>query len=150
MKSNFIVLFLIGTFSLLHGQEIDYNLKGGFIAKGYDVVSYFNGNPEKGKKDFILDHNNIKFKFANQSNLDLFKQDPDKYIPQYGGWCAYAMGLNGDKVKINPKTYEITDGKLYLFYNKWGNNTLEKWNEGNTEELRKKADENWEAVKNNE
>ena len=147
MKTYLIAVFILSTFSILHGQDIDYNLKKGYIANGYDVVSYFSGKPEKGKKDFTHEHENIKLKFANQANLDQFKKDPDMYLPQYGGWCAYAMGLNGEKVKINPKTYEIVDDKLYLFYNSWGTNTLDKWREEDTEALRKKANENWEGVK---
>ncbi|MEM9547904.1 MAG: YHS domain-containing (seleno)protein [Bacteroidota bacterium] len=147
MKAYLITLFILSTFSMLEAQEMDYNLKGGYIAKGYDVVSYFSGTPEKGNKDFTHQYNDIKFKFVNQANLDRFKQDPEQYIPQYGGWCAYAMGVNGEKVKINPKTFEITDGKLYLFYNSWGNNTLEKWNEENKAELKKKADEHWNEVR---
>ena len=69
-------------------------------------------------------------------------KNPAKYEPQYGGWCAYAMGAKGEKVSVDPKTYKIVDGKLYLFYNRLFNNTLEDWNE-NEAKLKNKADANW-------
>ena len=68
-------------------------------------------------------------------------------MPKYGGYCAYAIGVKGIKVDIDPKTFEIIDGELYLFYNSWGNNTLETWLNGPTEDLKAKADKNWEKLK---
>ncbi len=146
--NKYILLLVISlASSTIYAQEIDYNLDGGYIAKGYDVVSYFDHSPQKGNKNFITAYQNAKLKFTNQKNLDLFKSNPEKYFPQYGGWCAYAMGAKGDKLTIDPKTYEIRDGKLFLFYNSWGNNTLNRWLEKNTAELKLKADKNWERTK---
>ena len=71
----------------------------------------------------------------------------EAYIPQYGGYCAYAVAESSKKVNIDPETFEIRDGKLYLFYNSWGNNTLKKWNKKNVKGLQKKADLNWEVIK---
>jgi len=89
----------------------------------------------------------VKFKFSNAENKITFENDPKKYIPQYGGWCAYAMGVSGDKVNVDPETFETRDGKLYLFYNAFRTNTLNKWTEEGPEQLRKKADENWKKIK---
>lgn len=77
----------------------------------------------------------------------MFLKNPASYEPQYGGWCAYAMGANGEKVEINPETFKIVDGKLNLYYNAFFNNTLKSWNkdEGN---LKKKADANWKKIIN--
>ena len=142
--NKYILLLLISiASSTIYAQEIDYNLDGDYIAKGYDVVSYFDHSPQKGNKNFITTYQRAKLKFTNQENLDLFKSNPEKYFPQYGGWCAYAMGAKGDKLTIDPKTYEIRDGKLFLFYNSWGNNTLDRWLEKNTDDLKLKADKNW-------
>lgn len=128
-------------------QKIDYNLDEGFIAEGYDVVSYFDNKPQEGKNQFTYEYNGVKFKFSNQGNLQKFKNSPEKYMPQYGGWCAYAMGAKNDKVSIDPETYEIRDGKLYLFYNAFFNNTHEDWIEEGPEKLKLKADTNWQKLK---
>lgn len=69
----------------------------------------------------------IKYQFSFKENLNLFKDNPNKYIPQNGGYCAYAIGAKGEKVAINPENFEVRDGKLNLFYNSWGVNTLKRW-----------------------
>lgn len=147
MKNFLVLIILTLAGNLLSAQTTDYNIDGGYIAEGYDVVSYFDGKAQKGAKDYSLEYDGIKLKFANQENLDKFNADPEMYFPQYGGWCAYAMGAKAEKVSINPKTYEIRDGKLYLFYNSWGTNTLKKWLEEDPENLAAKADANWEESK---
>lgn len=136
---------LIGT--VFYGQEKDYNLKKGYIAEGYDVVSYFDNKAEEGEKEFTTTYEGAKFKFVSQQHLETFKKNPKKYISQYGGWCAYALGANNTKYDINPKTFEIRDRKLYLFYNAWGTNTLSKWEEEGAEKLKEKADQNWASYK---
>lgn len=143
---HFITILLL-TISVSFFAQ-DYNTKKGFIAEGYDVVSYFANKAEKGNKEFTAEFNGVKFKFSNKENLTTFKKNPKKYIPQYGGYCAYAIGAKADKVSIDPKTFEIRDGKLYLFYNSWGINTLELWLKEGAEKLQKKADENWLTISN--
>lgn len=129
------------------GQS-EFNLDDDNVAmQGYDPVSYFIGTPQKGKKSFIYNFNGINYWFNNTDNLDLFKKQPDKFEPVYGGWCAYAMGETGEKVKIDPKTYKIIDGKLYLFYNFYFNNTLIDWNK-DEHQLKSKADANWQKIIN--
>ena len=75
----------------------------------------------------------------------MFDENPTRFLPQYGGWCAYAMGDSGEKVKIDPETFKIIDGKLYLFYNFYFTNTLTKWNRDESN-LKQKADQNWKKV----
>jgi len=140
---NTITLLLLIISSALFSQKTEYYLKKGYIAEGYDVVSYFNKKPLEGNKKYQSIYDGVKFKFSSEKNLALFKENPTKYIPQYGGYCAYAIGKTGEKVGINPKTFEIRDGKLYLFYNSWGTNTLKLWLKENPQQLKKQADINW-------
>mgnify|MGYP003625019008 CR=1 FL=1 len=140
-----ITLLLLITSTTFLAQN--YNTKNGFAAEGYDVVSYFNQKAEKGTKEFTTEFDGVKFKFSSKENLAKFKENPKKYIPQYGGFCAYAIGLKGEKGAINPKTFEIRDGKLYLFYNSWGTNTFELWQKEGAEKLQKQADKNWMTIK---
>ena len=130
--------------SVLFAQH--YNLKKGYVAEGYDVVSYFNNAPKKGDAKFSTSFDGVKFKFSSKENLETFKKNPEKYIPAYGGYCAYAVGVKNEKVSIDPKTFEIRDGKLFLFYNSWGINTLKLWKEEGAEDLKQKADKNWKKI----
>lgn len=85
-------------------------------AGGYDVVSYFKGGaPEEGDKSFSVEHLGADFIFASQENLEAFQANPDAYLPQYGGYCAWAMA-DGKFFKGDPKQWTILDGKLYLNY----------------------------------
>ncbi|WP_229724541.1 YHS domain-containing (seleno)protein [Winogradskyella forsetii] len=117
------------------------------MAEGYDVVAYFNREAVEGSDDYKTAHDGVNYKFISQENLNTFLENPKAYMPQYGGYCAYAVAKDSKKVSIDPETFEIRDGKLYLFYNSWGNNTLKKWQKENVKGLQKKADLNWEAIK---
>lgn len=142
MKKTLLILLLF-TAAFSFSQTKDYYIKKGAVVEGYDVVSYFNKHPTKGKKEFTTTYDDAKFLFSTAKNLEKFKANPKQYLPQYGGWCAYALGKNNEKYSINPESYEIKNGKLYLFYNSWGINTLAKWNKEQPENLRKQADLNW-------
>lgn len=102
------------------------NLKNGYAAQGYDVVAYFQYKVTKGNVRYQYTFEGIKYRFNDDENLIKFQRNPEKYVPQYGGFCAYTIAKNGKKVGVNPKTFTISDGKLYLFYNSWGTNTLTK------------------------
>ena len=87
----------------------------------------------------------MKNYFSTTENKEAFKKAPAKYEPQYGGWCAYAMGNSGEKVEVDPETFKLKDGKLYLFYNKYFTNTLKSWNKDESN-LQLKADNNWKKI----
>lgn len=150
MKKLVIVMLVLTSF-LAQAQDAafrskGYNISDGLGIQGYDPVAYFSqGKAVKGSKEHALYHQGVTYHFATAADKELFKKDPSKYEPQYGGWCAYAMGAKGEKVTVDPKTFKITDGKLFLFYNKYFNNTLEGWNkdEGN---LKTHADVNWKKI----
>jgi len=83
---------------------------------GYDTVAYFTaGKPVKGQDGLATEWMGSKWKFSSQANLDLFKSNPDKYAPQYGGYCAYGV-TQGYLVKVEPEQFTLRDGKLYLNY----------------------------------
>jgi YHS domain-containing protein len=119
-----------------------YNIKNSLALEGYDAVSYHQGKPMEGTGAHKVVHRGITYLFANAANASTFKSAPEKYEPAYGGWCAYAMGETGEKVKVDPETYKLINGKLYLFYNFWGNNTLTDWNVSE-KALKEKADQHW-------
>ncbi|WP_093671844.1 YHS domain-containing (seleno)protein [Tenacibaculum sp. MAR_2009_124] len=147
MKQLF-TLILLTISTAIFAQKIDYNTKKGFVAEGYDVVSYFVDNePNKGSNKFQTVHDGVKFKFSSEKNLTLFKESPEKYIPQYGGYCAYAIAAKKTKMYIDAEAYEIRDGKLYLFYNSWISNKLDDWKKGDTKKLQNQGDNNWEELK---
>lgn len=130
--------------STLHTKQ--YNLEDGIAIQGFDPVAYFTQNKAiKGNKQFATKYEGVVYYFANAADKDLFLKDPKKYEPQYGGWCAYAMGAANEKVEIDPETFKILNGKLYLFYHSWTNNTLLKWNKDEAS-LKAKADNNWQAL----
>jgi YHS domain-containing protein len=83
---------------------------------GYDTVAYFTvGKPVKGQDALVTEWMGAKWKFSSQANLDLFKANPEKYAPQYGGYCAYGV-VQDNLVKVEPDQFTIRDGKLYLNY----------------------------------
>ncbi|UZR97271.1 YHS domain-containing (seleno)protein [Chondrinema litorale] len=139
--------FMLLGFNLMAQNESDrksnFNLEKEYAIQGYDPVAYFTESKAvKGSKNFQTNYKGIPYLFSSEKNKDTFLKTPEKYEPQYGGWCAYAMGLDGSKVKVDPETFKITDGKLYLFYNFFFNNTLKDWNTDEAN-LKKKADQNW-------
>ena len=120
-----------------------FNLDGGIAIQGYDPVAYFTQNKAvKGKKDLAVYNQGVTYYFSSVENKELFKANPARYEPEYGCWCAYAMGEKGEKVSVDPETFKILNGKLYLFYNSLFNNTLKSWNK-NEASLKSKADANW-------
>ena len=83
---------------------------------GYDTVAYFTaGKPVKGQDALATEWMGAKWKFSTQAHLDLFKANPEKYAPQYGGYCAYGV-VQDNLVKVEPDQFTIRDGKLYLNY----------------------------------
>lgn len=89
----------------------------GIAIRGYDTVAYFtDSKPTPGSDRYTTQWNGAKWKFVSQDHLDKFEAAPEKYAPQYGGYCAYGVSRNY-LVKIEPDQWTIIDGKLYLNYN---------------------------------
>lgn len=138
------VLLSVMAFSQTALRKAQFNIdKNNVAVSGYDVVAYFTQSKAvKGDAKFVANADGVLYYFRSQANKDLFLKGYKKYEPQYGGWCAFAMGDYGKKVEIDPETFKITDGKLYLFYHSWTNNTLTKWNKDEVK-LKTNADKNW-------
>jgi len=112
--------------------------------QGYDPVAYFTeGKPVKGTKGFATTWNGAEFRFASAANRDAFKANPEKYAPQYGGYCAWAVS-QGYTAKGDAKHWKIVDGKLYLNYN---TSVQKKW-EGDIPGFISAANTNWPDVIN--
>lgn len=107
--------------------------------KGYDVVAYFaDGKPTLGKSEFVSTHRDQQYQFASAAHRDKFVANPEKYAPQYGGYCAFGAA-RGYKAVIDPTAFTIVDGKLYLNYNARVQSMWEKDIPG----FIKLADEKW-------
>ena len=139
--ASFFIMAITNAQSALRAKE--FNLEKGLAIQGYDPVAYFTQNKAvKGAKQFAALVDGATYYFSTAANKDLFIKDYKKYEPQYGGWCAYAMGATNEKVEIDPETFKIANGKLFLFYHTWVNNTLTKWNKDEAN-LNAAADKNW-------
>lgn len=127
--------------SLSGMAQVNKNDKG-IAIEGYDVVSYFEGKAQKGKELYSVKFKTASYYFSSEKNKKAFIANPSKYLPCYGGYCAYAMGEDGSLVEVDPETFKILDGKLYLFYNQYFHNTKTLWNK-DEKNLKQKADVNW-------
>jgi len=117
----------------------------GLAIKGYDPVAYHNdGKSVEGSSKFEFEWKDAKWRFASAEHRDLFKADPDKYAPKYGGYCAWAVS-QGYTASVDPKNaWTVVDGKLYLNYNV---DVQKKWAQDIPGNI-KKADANWPDVLN--
>jgi YHS domain-containing protein len=91
-----------------------YQSKGVAIS-GYDPVAYFDGQPTQGKSEYSTDWNGARWLFSNAANRDRFEKEPARFGPQFGGYCAWAVG-HGYTYKTDPLAWSVIDGKLYLNY----------------------------------
>ncbi len=112
--------------------------------QGHDPVAYFTaGKQTRGSEQFSTTYKGAEFHFSSQANLDEFKKSPDKYAPQYGGYCAWAVS-QGYTAKGDAKHWKIVDGKLYLNYSESVKSTWESDIPG----FITKADKNWPGIVN--
>ena len=107
--------------------------------KGYDTVAYFTeGQAMKGASEFAASWNGAKWHFANARHRDLFASDPERYAPQFGGFCAAGIA-KGKKAAADPEAWTIVDGKLYIKFNM---EVRERWQKDRAEKIQT-AEENW-------
>jgi hypothetical protein len=107
--------------------------------RGYDPVAYFTDHqPVKGEKDITFNWHEAVWHFATTAHRDSFAFHPDRYAPQYGGYCAYGWA-QGYPAKIEPEAWSMVDGKLYLNYDL---SVQRRWNKKQADYI-KDADKNW-------
>lgn len=149
MKTKTLLALLIAHSSVVFSQ-INPVDKSGIAIGGYDVVAYFQlGKAVKGNPALKSQLNGTTYFFSTEANQKQFDTQPQKYLPQFEGYCALAVSY-GKKISIDPQTFKVVNDKLYLFYNgstgQGKVNSIETWNKNETK-LLKKADELWPDVK---
>ena len=106
-------MFALSGPALAGKAEIDTGAMEGIALGGNDAVTYFAGAPAKGSDEFSADFKGAKWKFVSAANRDAFTASPEKYAPQYGGYCAYAVS-KGATAPGDPNAWTVVDGKLYM------------------------------------
>lgn len=135
------VAFSAGSFA----ADVDLNVDANDVAiHGYDAVSYFSsGGPVKGKAQYSASYQDAIYHFSTAANRDAFRENPEKFAPQFGGYCAMGVAMN-KKFDVDPMAWRVVDGKLYLNLNK---QVQAKWVEdipGNLATARR----NWHGIHN--
>jgi YHS domain-containing protein len=135
-----IALFVITTFSYAQGS---YFSKDGVAINGYDPVAFFNDDAAiKGSSQYTHEWNGVVWQFKNAENRDAFKSTPEKYAPQFGGYCAFGVSEN-HKSPTDPEAFTIVDDKLYLNYNM---GVRKEWRKDINDRI-KKGKKNWAVLK---
>ena len=144
MKRVLVSVVLVA-FSYLAFAQSKVFEKDGVAINGYDPVAYFtDGKPVKGESQFQLKWNNAAWQFASKTNLEKFKSQPEKYSPQFGGFCSFGVS-KGYKVKSEPDAWTIVNNKLYLNYNL---QVKDDWSK-DRDNLISVAEKKWTDIKNN-
>jgi len=142
MLSFFLLLFFASKAQKYDGHYFNNVNENGVILDGYDAVAFFTDNkPVKGDAKFRYSHEDAIYYFTSQEHLDLFKANPDKYKPQFGGWCAYAVSL-GRIAPIDVNTFSIVNDRLLIQHNQ---RAVNGWNKDVAGNLAL-ADRYWPAV----
>lgn len=120
------------------------NLKDGVAIQGYDPVAYFvEGKAVLGLKEVKVQYDIATYYFVTEANKEQFVKNPEKFVPQYGGYCAFGLS-KGYKAPIDPKAFTIVEDKLYLNYSL---DVKAEWMKQREERI-VKANENWKKIKN--
>jgi hypothetical protein len=144
MKSFTFLSLLLVFMAFASAKETKLYTDDGFFIGGFDPVSYLTeGKSQKGSEINSIIFKGTKILFKDAENKKLFQANPEKYLPAYNGYCAYAMAESGDLVGIDPQSFKVINGKVYLFYNGIWANTLKKWNKEKDIPQVGKADSNW-------
>jgi len=124
----------------------EYNLSDRVLAlTGFDPVVYIDaGQARPGKPELTSRYRGVAYRFESEQNRRKFADNPEKFIPAYGGWCATAM-VEGRKVEVDPENFKVTDGRLFLFYKGWLGDARKDWNK-DEKNLTIRANEQWRKI----
>ena len=143
-----LAIFILISSSALAQDKMAHNIDNSNIAlQGYSPVSYLDlGIAQKGVKEFRSEHNKIVYYFTSAEQKATFDKNPSRYLPAYGGFCAFGV-YAGAKFRTNPNKFIVKDGTYYLFLYNIELDAQQLWlAEGNHNGLVKKADENWKKL----
>ena len=151
-QKTFFILSLMALIGANAFAESEVNLgSDGIAVSGYDVVSYFKGaQPLKGSTQFQAKEGGATYLFATDADRQEFTKNPGHYVPQFGGWCAYAVAKSKSKVEVDPQSFLIQDDRLLLFYKGFWGDTREKWlhtQDKDSKTYLKEADTYWPAIR---
>lgn len=131
--------------------EKSHNLLGPSVGvAGYDPVAYFaegGGVPKKGLISLSSTFEGVTYRFASKENQARFDKSPARFLPQYGGWCAWAVGALGKRVDIDPEAFEVKNGRLFLFYRDPSIDARALWLK-DRDGLFEKAEKTWPSLAN--
>ena len=146
------ILALVGAPSGAQAAEPSrhaFNLLGESVGLvGYDPVSYFpegGSKPVKGLISISVEHEGVSYRFASEDHKAAFVKNPSKYLPAYGGWCAWAVAELGKRVDVDPQSYLLRNGQLLVFYRDAALDTRAMFLE-NPDALYRKGEANWPAL----
>lgn len=143
MKRFLLSCLVLVITTLTYGQSSQIFVTDEGAIKGYDAVAFFKEQkPVKGLKEFSHEWSGAVWYFASAENREAFKAEPDRYAPQYGGYCAYGTA-GGHKAPTETDTWTIVNDKLYFNYNKKVQTAWKK----DQKALIEKADKNWPQIK---
>lgn len=144
---NFSTALLI-TLCAFAASAQEYNTDDSKIAlNGYSAVSYLDLElAQRGSKEYVSEVNGVKYFFTSAEQKKTFDANPDKYQPQYGGWCATGIAI-GAKFRVDPNKFVVKDGKYFLFLNSVEVDAKQVWNEKGHDNMVKNANGNWKKLK---
>lgn len=147
MKSLVIATMLLFTTLGFSQDKASQNIDDSKIAlQGYSPVSYLELEiAQKGVKEHKSTYDGLAYYFTNEEQKKLFDANPNKYLPEYGGYCAFGVSV-GAKFRVDPNKFVVKDGKYYLFLYNLEVDAQQLWLAGNHKELVSKANSNWKKL----
>lgn len=137
-----LVLLTTGSAVAGAGKEIYTTFLSNLALQGYDPVAYFRqGKAVKGSREYRTEYRKAEWRFASRENLERFREEPERYAPRYGGYCAWAMA-KGEKAAGNPLFWTLVGDRLYLNYD---GEIQDKWLQ-DRDDLIRAADHNWQRM----